>query len=57
MEQTKLFLMNRRFAGFKFPDMSNHMTLEGKYRQRIEPEALQFLRWSRVVSGSALCRL
>ena len=50
MEQTKLFLMNRRFAGFRFPDMSNHVTLESKYRKRIEPDALQFLKWSLVVS-------
>eukprot|EP00210_Caulerpa_lentillifera_P006506 g6214.t1 len=44
VEQTKLFFMNGRFAGFKFPDMSRHLSLESKYNRKLDADAIDFLK-------------
>lgn len=39
-----LFLKNSRFAGLKFPDMANPMTLDAKFRNVLPSDALDFLK-------------
>jgi hypothetical protein len=39
-----LFLKNSRFAGLKFPDMANPMTLDVKFRNVLPSDALDFLK-------------
>ncbi|GMH45688.1 hypothetical protein BSKO_13651 [Bryopsis sp. KO-2023] len=43
-DQTKLFLTNQRFAGFKFPDMTCPETLDTKLDKNLSPEALSFMK-------------
>lgn len=43
-EQMEMFYRNERFAGFKFPDMSNPETLAKKYAGKINKLALSFLQ-------------
>jgi len=42
-EHIDLFMQNPRFAGLKFPDMSNPETLQNKYMGELSKSALQFM--------------
>jgi cyclin-dependent kinase-like len=42
-EQMELFQNNPNFAGLKFPDMSNPITLPKKYHKKIHPIALSLI--------------
>lgn len=39
-----LFLKNSRFAGLKFPNMSQPFTLDAKFHGVMTPDALDFLK-------------
>lgn len=45
VDQTKLFFKNGRFAGFKFPDMSQHLSIESKYSRKLDSDTTDFLKY------------
>ena len=42
-QQTDLFMRNQRFAGLKFPDMQRPETLERRFANHLDAEAMSFL--------------